>query len=232
MRDVDDGCSPLAVLFDLDGTLLDTARDLAGALNSLRAAHGLVALPFTAIRPLITHGSAALIRIGFELATDDPRFEPLRLQFLTEYRARIAAETCPFEGIPALLDWLRTQRMQWGIVTNKPAWLTGPLVAQRPFTPPPACVISGDTLPVQKPDPAPLLYAAQTLGVAAKDCLYIGDAARDVEAGRRAGMRTLVACYGYLSDTDKPETWGADGLLNAPLDLRAWLQRQWQTFAG
>lgn len=226
-----DRAPPRAILFDLDGTLLDTARDLAGALNRVRAAHGRAALPFAAIRPFVSHGSFALIRTGFELADTDPAFEPLRQALLTEYHAQIATHTCPFDGIERVLDWLVARGLRWGIVTNKPGWLTTPLLARIPLRHPPGCVVSGDTLATRKPDPAPLLHAAAQLDVAAEDCLYVGDAERDVEAGRRARMATLVALYGYLGPTDRPGDWGADGALAAPHELCDWLVTRWPALA-
>lgn len=213
-----------AVLFDLDGTLLDTAPDLGGALNRLRASEGLSPLPPAVIRPHVSHGSFALTRLGFGLSETDPAFEPLRLRLLDFYHADVAGATTPFPGVPELLEWLVAEGFHWGIVTNKPGWLTTPLLARVPFRQPAGCVISGDTLPTRKPDPAPLLHAAAQLAVAPAACVYVGDAARDVEAGRRAGMRTLIASYGYIGDEDRPDTWGADACLAAPLALRDWLR--------
>lgn len=231
MPGVPDRAPPRAILFDLDGTLLDTAHDLAGALNRLRAAHGRPPLPFAAIRPYVSHGSFALTRVGFDLDDAHPDFEPLRLRLLDEYHAEIAAHTCPFDGIPELLGWLQARALKWGIVTNKPGWLTTPLMARIDLMQAPGCIVSGDTLATRKPDPAPLVYAAACLGVAPAECIYVGDAERDVEAGRRAAMQTLVALYGYLGPADRPDTWGADGMLEAPGDLRPWLARRWPAFA-
>jgi phosphoglycolate phosphatase len=213
-----------AVLFDLDGTLLDTAPDLGGALNRLRACEGLPPLPPEVIRPLVSHGSFALTRLGFGIAETDPAFETLRLRLLDTYHADVAGATTPFPGVPELLDWLVNTGYRWGIVTNKPGWLTAPLLARVSLPQPAGCVVSGDTLPTRKPDPAPLLHAAAQLAVAPAACVYVGDAARDVEAGRRAGMRTLIAGYGYLGADDRPDTWGADASLAAPLALRDWLR--------
>ncbi len=214
-----------AVLFDLDGTLLDTAPDLAGALNRVRCNHDLPPVPFSALRPWVSHGSFALVRAGFGLADDHPTFESLRQELLAEYHAQIADESAPFSGIDAVLEWLQARELRWGIVTNKPGWLTTPLLARVPFTHTPGCVVSGDTLPVRKPDPGPLLLAAETLRVAPSRCIYVGDAERDVEAGRRAGMRTLIASYGYLGMHDEPAHWGADGMVASPHELMNWLAR-------
>ncbi len=215
-----------AVLFDLDGTLLDTAPDLAGALNGLRARHRRAPLAYSLIRPVASHGSYALTKLGFDMAEDNPAFEPLRVALLEIYRDQIACATRPFEGVVEMLSALTQHQLQWGIVTNKPGWLTTPLLAQIDLGGIPGCVVSGDTLALRKPDPAPLLYAAATLGVAAAACIYVGDAERDVVAANRAGMRSLVACYGYLSATDHPQDWGAADYLEAPADLVPWLQRE------
>lgn len=212
------------MLFDLDGTLLDTAPDLAGALNRLREQEGLPHLPFAEIRPHVSHGSVALTRLGFSLTEADPAFEALRLRLLDEYHAHVADQTRYFPGMEEVIANLVAQGLKWGIVTNKPGWLTLPLMACMTLPHPPGCIVSGDTLPVRKPDPAPLLLAAEQLGVAPQTCIYIGDAERDVEAGRRAGMRTLIARYGYLGLQDAPETWGADDFLDAPADLPDWLR--------
>ena len=216
---------PRAILFDLDGTLLDTAPDLANALNRVRARHALPPLAFERIRPWVSHGSFALTRLGFAVADDSPEFEILRQALLAEYHAHVADHSCLFDGMAEIFLDLTRRDLRSGIVTNKPGWLTTPLLAKlgldRQFT----CVVSGDTLTTRKPDPAPLLHAAQMLGVVPQDCVYIGDAERDVEAGRRAGMVTLVALYGYLGETDTPAQWGADGYLAAPGDLVSWLNQ-------
>ncbi|MGH8597380.1 MAG: HAD family hydrolase [Gammaproteobacteria bacterium] len=215
-----------AVLFDLDGTLLDTAPDLAGALNRLRARRGLPAIDYALIRPLASHGSFALTRLGFDLNESDPAFEPLRVAFLDIYREHLVIATRPFAGIIEVLHALDGGAIPWGIVTNKPGWLTTPLLAQIDLGCSPGCVVTGDMVAARKPDPAPLLYAAKTLGVSARTCVYVGDAEGDITAGVRAGMRTLVAEYGYLSATDRPREWGADGYLDAPEALLPWLREQ------
>lgn len=208
-----------AVLFDLDGTLLDTAPDLAAALNRLRQLEGLAPLPFATVRPHVSHGSKALTRLSFGLPPESDEFEALRLRLLDLYYEDVASRSRLFDGMADVLLDLRAAGMAWGIVTNKPGWLTTPLLAQVPLPVPPGCVVSGDTLPVSKPDPAPLLLAASQLGVPAGDCLYVGDAARDIEAGHRAGMATLVAAYGYLTEDDIPTTWGAGGLVESPREI-------------
>ena len=210
------------VLFDLDGTLLDTAPDMAGALNELRIAEGLEPLPFDALRPHVSHGSVRLVSVGFGL-DEGAEHERLRLRFLDIYRARLASATRPFDGIERVLGAIEAAGLAWGVVTNKPGWLTEPLLEELDLRGRCGCVVSGDTLPVRKPHPRPLLHAAETLGLAPAECTYVGDAERDVQAGRAAGMRTLVAGFGYLGADDRPAAWGADGILASPLELLDWL---------
>ena len=211
------------ILFDLDGTLADTAPDLAYALNTLLQEHGKPALPYASIRPVASHGAAALIELGFGIQRDTPRFAPLRERFLEIYRANLTRETRLFPGMPELLDQLVARGLNWGIVTNKPAFLTGPLVEQLGLHDDAACTVSGDTTANRKPHPQPMLHACQLAGSKPEECLYIGDAARDIEAGNAAGMQTLVALFGYIGAQDQPETWGASGLIRAPQEILDWL---------
>lgn len=210
-----------AVLFDLDGTLVDTAPDLGHVLNLLLARHDLPPLPDTLIRPQASHGTQGLIGLGFGVTPDDPRFAPLRDTFLTLYAACLCERSRPFDGIPELLDDLEARGLKWGVVTNKPARFTEPLLACLNLHSRAACIISGDTCAHPKPHPAPMLEAARQCGVAPAHCLYLGDAQRDIEAGRAAGMPAFVAGWGYLDATDQPETWGAHGILTHPDALRA-----------
>ena len=207
------------VLFDLDGTLADTAPDLAWALNQVLQEQGREPLPYEQIRPVVSHGGIALIKLGFAIDPQAPEFQPLRERLLTIYRANIARETRLFDGMPELLKALEARGINWGVVTNKPAWLTEPLLAALDLTPRCATTISGDTLPQRKPHPAPMLLACEQAGSQAAQCLYLGDAERDVQAGRAAGMTTLVAGFGYLGTEDHPEGWGADGIIDHPLQL-------------
>lgn len=198
------------VLFDLDGTLLDTAPDLAEALNNVLINNGRDALSHEVIRPHVSHGAAALVRFGFELAEDHPQFESLRQQLLTYYKEHIAENTRPFDGIPELLDYIEKQDMNWGIVTNKPSWLTTPLLQALGLAGRPACIVCGDTLSERKPHPAPMFYACEQAGSEVSECIYIGDAERDIQAGQRAGMRTIIALFGYIGKDQDPSLWGAD----------------------
>lgn len=211
------------VLFDLDGTLADTAPDMAAALNRLLAERGRDALPFDAIRPQVSHGSIGLLRLGFGLGPDDDGFEALRQRFLDLYQAALCVDTCLFPGMSAVLTELDRRGRPWGVVTNKPGWLTEPLLEQLALPVAPCCVVSGDTLARRKPDPDPLLHACASAGREPKNCVYIGDAQRDMQAGQRAGMPTLAALFGYIGPDDRPADWGADGLLHHPEDLWQWL---------
>ena len=212
-----------AVLFDLDGTLVDTAPDLARALNAVLEEEGHPPLPLATVRPFVSHGARALVRRGFGLERSDPAFERLRLRLLALYRDSIARETALFPGMEAVLETLEGRSIPWGVVTNKPAWLTDPLLAALGLDRRAACAVSGDTASNSKPHPEPLLYACRAARVPPTRCVYVGDAERDVEAGRAAGLRTLVALFGYLGPEDRPEGWGADGLLEHPSDLLEWL---------
>ena len=211
------------VLFDLDGTLADTAPDLAYALNTLLQEHGKPELPYESIRPAASHGAAALIELGFGILRDEPRFAPLRERFISIYRAHLTRETRLFPGMPELLDQLVARGLNWGIVTNKPAFLTDPLIEQLGLREDAVCVVSGDTTANRKPHPQPMLHASQLAGSKPEECLYVGDAARDIEAGNAAGMQTLVALFGYIGAQDHPETWGANGLIRSPEEILDWL---------
>jgi len=211
-----------AVLFDLDGTLLDTAPDMIGALNRLRQEESLTPLPFAAVRSSVSHGAVRLIKVGFPDA-QGAEFERLRLRFLDVYASNLAGGTRLFDGIEAVLSSLEADGLPWGVVTNKPGWLTDPLLQSLGLAQRACCVVSGDTVAERKPHPLPLLHAASLAGVAANRCVYIGDAERDIVAGRAAGMQTVVAAYGYLGDDDRPESWQADGIITQPARIVDWL---------
>ena len=213
---------PAALLLDLDGTLLDTAPDMGGALNLLRAEHGLAALPAATIRPVVSHGAMRLVKLGFPEAEGDA-FELLRLRFLELYAANLAIGTRLFPGFDRVLDALEGSHLPWGIVTNKPGWLTAPLLAALGLDGRAACAVSGDTVAERKPHPLPLLHAAQLVGVDPAACVYVGDAERDIQAGRAAGMTTVVAAYGYLSDDEDPRQWQPHGVVHAPEELLHWV---------
>jgi len=211
------------VLFDLDGTLADTAPDLAYALNTVLEEEGREALPYETIRPAASHGGIALIELGFGLTPANPDFERLRQRFLTVYRENIHRDTCLFDGVAEILAELEARKINWGIVTNKPAFLTEPLMAGLSLSTRASCIVSGDSTSNRKPHPEPMLYACAQSGSQPAQCLYVGDAERDISAGHQAGMQTLVALYGYIGDNDKPETWGASGMIHHPRELLDWL---------
>lgn len=208
-----------AVLFDLDGTLADTARDLGGALNRLREEEGLPPVPFDHLRPVASNGVRGLLGVGFDLAPDHVRYPEFSQRFLDHYVARLCVETVLFEGIAALIDELEQRRIAWGIVTNKQHRYTMPLVTQLGLADRAGCVVSGDTAAKPKPHPAPLLFAADLLKIPPFNCLYVGDDVRDIRAGAAAGMGTVAAAYGYLGCAEPIETWGADHLIEQPTDL-------------
>jgi len=207
-----------AVLFDLDGTLLDTAPDMCGAINRLRAQEGLEPLDYQSLRLHVSHGAARLVAVGFG-CDSGARFESLRRRFLDLYRERLCESTRLFDGLDEVLRTLEWLGMPWGVVTNKPGWLTNPLMDRLGLGSRAACVISGDTLPERKPHPRPLLHAADLIGIPPAACAYIGDAERDIQAGRAAGMRTVVAGFGYIAEDEDPLAWSADLVVARPRDL-------------
>jgi 2-phosphoglycolate phosphatase len=214
-----------AVLFDLDGTLLDTAPDMGGALNELRAEHDLAPLAAAAIRPWVSNGAAALVRLGFG-EPEPARFEALRQRFLELYAGRIAHETRLFEGGAALLEALEAEDIPWGIVTNKPGWLTDPLLEALALRARARTVVSGDTLPEKKPHPRPLLFAAARLGRIPGACVYLGDAERDMLAARAAGMHGVIARFGYLDPACVCEDWPSVASILHLDELLPWMRGQ------
>jgi N-acetyl-D-muramate 6-phosphate phosphatase len=212
-----------AVLFDLDGTLLDTAPDMVGALNALRAEHLLAPMPYEAIRSAVSHGAARVVKAGFPDANPELA-QQLQQRFLEIYRGALSRETRLFPGMEQVLDTLASWRVKSGIVTNKAAWLTEPLLGELGLRARFACVVSGDTVTERKPHPMPMLHAAALAEVAPGECIYVGDAERDVLAAHAAAMPALVANYGYLRADEHSTDWGGDGYLNRPLDLLDWLK--------
>jgi phosphoglycolate phosphatase len=212
------------ILFDLDGTLADTGPDMAYALNQLRQARGLPPLEYGMIRPVVSLGGAAMIYLAFNLTAADPEFETTRRDFLDIYRQNIYRHTRLFAGMDQVLDTLEANHSRWGIVTNKPGWLTAPLLKAMKLDGRAGCVVSGDTLPYNKPRPEPLLHACGIMGCQPVDTAYIGDARRDIEAGKNAGMTTAVARYGYIETGELPDTWGADTVIDQPVQILEWLR--------
>ena len=212
-----------AVLFDLDGTLLDTAPDMVGALTALRREELLAPLPYESIRSAVSHGAARVVKAGFPDASPE-NAQQLQRRFLEIYRGALSRETRLFPGMGEALDALTRWGIKSGIVTNKAAWLTEPLLEEMGLRERFACVVSGDTLAERKPHPMPLLHAAALAEVSPGECIYVGDAERDVQAAHAAAMPALVANYGYVRADEDTRQWGGDGYLEQPLDLLDWLK--------
>lgn len=208
-----------AVLFDLDGTLIDTAPDMGAALNNLLIEEGYEPLSLEQIRPLVSKGGLALTQLGFGEWVTEPEIEPLRHRYLQHYRDIVADNSVLFDGVAEILDTLEENNLLWGIVTNKPEWLTTPLLKQLGLDRRCSVVICGDTLAFKKPHPQPLIVAAETMGIDCENCIYIGDDQRDIDAGNAANMITLSAAYGYIETGTNWVDWDADGNLDQPLDL-------------
>lgn len=214
-----------AVLFDLDGTLADTARDLGHALNVQLERHGRAPLPYDAIRPVASHGARGLLYLGFGLKPEDGSFDSMRAEYLALYAEHLSYSTTLFPGMAELLAQLEARAIPWGVVTNKPARFTDPLLRDLGLTPRAACIISGDTCAYPKPHPASLLLAAERLQLAPARCLYVGDAERDIQAAVNAGMVPIIARYGYIDAHDTPATWGAAGEIEHPADLWRYIEQ-------
>jgi phosphoglycolate phosphatase len=212
-----------AVLFDLDGTLIDSAPDLAGAANDLRVRHGLAPLPFGDFRPMAGAGARGMVGVAFGAQPGDPRFNDLREAFLARYEQRLLQETVVFATMLPVLQSLDAAAMRWGIVTNKVMRFTEPVVTGLGLHERAAALIGGDSTPHAKPHPEPLLEAARRIGVEPRRCVYVGDDLRDVQAGRAAGMATLAAGWGYLGQGEAIEQWGADAVIPEPAGLLNWL---------
>ena len=209
---------PKAILFDLDGTLADSAPDLAAAANLLRKKRGLKPAPYESLRAVASSGARGLIGAAFGLAPEDDGYKELHAEFHTNYQTMLADNSSLFDGIDALLRNLRKHKLGWGIVTNKYTRFTDPLVAEIGLLNA-DCIISGDTTPFSKPHPEPLFEAARRLSLEPEHCWYVGDDLRDIQAGQSAGMRTIVADWGYCDSTKTPD-WGADLICPTPLDLQ------------
>lgn len=214
---------PAVVLFDLDGTLIDSAPDLGGAGNEMRVARSLPELPLEQFRPLAGAGARGMVGVALGVAPGDEGFTELRDEFLRRYEARLLQRTRVFAPVGPVLDRLDGAGIRWGIVTNKHSRYTMPVVQGLALHERAAVVISGDTTPHAKPHPAPLLEAARRLDVVPGACVYVGDDLRDVQAGRAAGMTTLVAAWGYIGDGEMTSGWGADAVVDSPGDVLNWL---------
>lgn len=204
-----------AVLFDLDGTLADTALDLGGALNTQLARHGLPEKSMDEIRTQASHGAAGLLKLGANITPEHPDYTAWRTEYLEEYDSRYAQDTTLFDGVNELIAELGRRGIKWGIITNKPMRFTDKLVPKLGFAVPPATVVSGEP----KPSIKPMLHACGKIHADPQHTLYVGDAERDIQAGRNAGMKTVLAEWGYISDEDDTGSWQADFHIRTPLDL-------------
>ena len=210
---------PQAVLFNLDGTLADTAGDLGGALNVLRVARGLAPMPLDVLRPYASAGARGLIGVGLDIHPGDAEFEPLRLAFLEAYTQCLADTTALFDGMAELLATLEARGLKWGVVTNKPHRFTVPVMAGLQLMARAGTVISGDSTAHAKPHPLPLLTACEEIGVAPARCLYVGDDLRDIQSAQAAAMPSAAAAWGYIGHNGDIASWGADVIAQQPLDL-------------
>lgn len=208
-----------AILVDLDGTLVDTAPDLVAVLNKLLMDRGRPPVPYAIARNEVSNGALGLLQLGFPQRSGDAELEPLRLEFLEVYTRDVCINSRLFNELDSILSELHELSTPWGIVTNKPHAMTAPLLEALDLPYPPGCVVSGDRLPQRKPHPAPLRLGADELGIDAERCVYVGDARRDIDAGRAAGMMTIAAAYGYIRAGDDPAQWGASALIRRPGEL-------------
>ncbi len=210
-----------AVLFDLDGTFADTAPDLGAALNAVLAQEGRAPVPFDVFRPHTSAGTRGMLGVGFGIKPDDPAYPPLAERFLAHYAANLCVHTCLFAGVEDMILGLEQRGIAWGIVTNKPARYTEPLLDAMGWSARAACRISGDSAPLPKPAPDPLWLACRQIACEPQRCLYVGDDLRDVQAGRAAGMVTVAVRWGYLGTGVPVEEWGADYIIDHPMELLA-----------
>jgi len=214
-----------AILFDLDGTLLDTARDFAFAINVMRKKRNQPTIPFDVFRQHVHGESSAMVSFAFEMHDTHPEFTALKHEFLITYHQNSTENTCYFPGMAQLLAQLDQQQIPWGIVTNKPGWLMEPITTHFELNQRAQCIVTGDTLSRKKPDPAPLLHACQLAGFEPKNTWYVGDSETDIIAARAAGMRSVAVTYGYHKPTSDPTTWQANFIAQTPLDIVALLHQ-------
>jgi len=208
-----------AVLFDLDGTLIDSAPDLGAAADQMRLKRGMPPLPLEGYRPMAGAGARGMLGVAFGVGVDHPEYEAMREEFFSNYERCLTERTVAFNGVPQLIAQIELRRMLWGVVTNKASRFTDPITRAMPLFASAQAIVSGDTTPHAKPHPAPLLEAARQLGVAPAQCVYVGDDERDIVAGLAAGMQTVAATYGYLGEKAEIEGWGAHAQINSPLAL-------------
>jgi 2-phosphoglycolate phosphatase len=210
-----------AVIFDLDGTLVDTADEFIIVVQALRAEHDLAPIDEQIIRANVSNGARALVSLALDITEDEPEFESKRLRLLDIYMGVLGDTARPYPGIESLLVELESRGISWGISTNKPRAYTEPLLAKLAISPAPGSVVCPDDVSQRKPHPEPLYLNCKQLGCSPHEAIYVGDHLRDIEAGRRAGMYTIAAAYGYIEDWDKPENWQANSIVQASTDLEA-----------
>lgn len=214
------------VFFDLDGTLADTAPDLAAALNQLLEQHGKRPLPFEVIRPTVSMGGNAMLKLGFTHDEASRQFQQLRDEFLDIYDKRLHRNSPLFPGMAGVLDGIEEMGLRWGIITNKSTWLTEPLIEELGLTERTGCIVCGDSTPHRKPHPAPMFLACELTDSKPEHSVYVGDARRDMEAGQASGMHTLAAAYGYIEKEDFIDSWGADAIVQSPGEILQWVRER------
>lgn len=222
---VKDHSVKVSLLFDLDGTLLDTAPDFAFIINKLRNQKNLVSLPYAYIRSIVPLGLSSMVTQGFDIPLDHAEFIPIREKLLTDYREHLGQKTEFFPGIPELLNLLDEHQIPWGIVTNKVTSLTIPLLQHFNLQNRAKCIVCGDTTAHPKPHPEPLNYAANLIKMPKNSCIFIGDAESDIIAGKASGMTTLAALYGYITNLNEALQWGADEVIHDPAEIWPWLEK-------
>lgn len=215
-----------SVFFDLDGTLADTAPDLTISLNQILQKEHKPSIPIKKLIPFISGGANGMIKMAFDISEKDPKFQDIKKCFLIAYKKTLYHQTQVFLGIEEVLQYLEAKKIIWGIITNKPAEFTDPIMQRLNLTQKAACIISGDTTLFNKPSPQPILYACKITKTDPKKSVYIGDAKIDIQAGKAGGMKTLIANYGYLSENDNPKQWGADGTISRPEEIIDWLKKK------
>ena len=211
------------VLFDLDGTLIDTAPDMAAALDILCDEEGHPRKPYSEVRPIVSNGSVALIKLAFGEALEAATLERLKSRYLDIYQQHLSVHSTLFDEMTELLEQLESNDIKWGVVTNKPGWLTEPLMEALGLFKRASCIVSADTTKNRKPHPEPMYYACKLTGAQPEECVYVGDARRDIEAGQNAGMMTIIAEYGYIEDTENVDDWQADHRIQRPSQIMALL---------
>ncbi|PKM12994.1 MAG: phosphoglycolate phosphatase [Gammaproteobacteria bacterium HGW-Gammaproteobacteria-3] len=218
------GFTLTCVLFDLDGTLVDTAPDLIVCLNHALTRHDLPTTAYDAVRPLISFGAAAMIEASLKQPASTALKQNILATMLNHYQCNIAQHSVFFPGMPETLSTIEALGLKWGVVTNKQKRFTQPLMTALKLNHRAACIISGDTTANSKPHPEPMLEGCRQAGVKPQDCVYIGDAGHDITAGKSVGMKTLAALYGYLKPDDRPQSWGADGYIDHPGQINSWIK--------